>query len=375
MNALTLFAGAGGADIGLRAAGFRHLACVEADAHACATLAAAGFPAVRAWIGDGPQPERQVRGQVQPPLPVFRHDGAPVDLLWASPPCQPYSRAGKQRGADDERDGWPATLAAIREVRPRWVVIENVVGSPAEAWAGELRALYPHVVVWRANAVDWGLPSRRDRLYVIAGPRAWIPPAPTHYGPDVPWLLRGGRRPWNGFGNALGLIGVWGADLMEGKGMVERRGRESRPIPASDKPAPVLRARGHGAPPFRLVPGNGGYARPLPVTPENPAHTITGYCPMYLLQMPAPTVCATEGKGHTNPHLERGRSSPINRASDALYLATGRRSPTPAECAILVGFPDGYPFNGGVTASYRQIGNAVAPIMAEVIGRAILGAA
>ena len=300
MNALTLFAGAGGADLGLRAAGFDHLACIEADAHASATLTAAGFPAVRAWIGDGPQPERLVRGQVQPPLPVWRHDGQPVDLLWASPPCQPYSRAGQMLGADDERDGWPATLAAIREVRPRWVVVENVVGSPAEAWAGELRALYPHVVVWRANAVDWGLPSRRDRLYVIAGPMPWTPPAPTHYGPDVPWLLRGGRAPWVGFGGVLGLDGT----------------------------------------------------HPL-------------------LQMPAPSVNTGEGKGHTCPDRERGRGGAISRAADALYLATGRRVLTPAECAILVGFPVGYPFQGGITASYRQIGNAVAPIMAEVIGRSI----
>ena len=55
VNVLTLFAGAGGADIGLSRAGLRHLACVEADKHACATLTAAGFPAVRAWIGDGPK--------------------------------------------------------------------------------------------------------------------------------------------------------------------------------------------------------------------------------------------------------------------------------------------------------------------------------
>lgn len=319
MNALTLFAGAGGADLGLRAAGFRHLACVEADAHACATLAAADFPAVRAWIGDGPQPERLVRGQVQPPLPVFRHDGAPVDLLWASPPCQPYSRAGQMLGADDERDGWPATLAAIREVRPRWIVIENVVGSPAEVWADQIRgAGYPHVTAWRANAVDWGLPSRRDRLYVIAGPKPWTPPAPTHYGPDVPWLLRGGRHPWNGFGAALGLVGTWGADMMRGEGMIERHG--DRPVPTSENPAPTIRARTHGSPPFMLVP----------VTPDSPAHTVG---------------------------------------------SSGRRAPTPAECAILVGFPIGHPFQGGITASYRQIGNAVAPIMAEVIGRAILGAA
>ena len=54
MICLTLFAGAGGADIGLSRAGFSHIACVEGDATACATLRAAGFPAVHGWIGTPP---------------------------------------------------------------------------------------------------------------------------------------------------------------------------------------------------------------------------------------------------------------------------------------------------------------------------------
>lgn len=306
MNCLTLFAGGGGADIGLQRAGFRHLACVEADTHACATLRAAGFPAVQAWIGTG-QPERRARGKVLPPLPVFdaaAHPGS--DLLWASPPCQPFSRAGKQLGAADERNGWPATLDAIRAARPRWVVVENVVGSPAEEWADELRALYPEVQVWRADAVDWGLPSHRDRVYVVAGPSRWTAPTPTHYGPGVPWLVRGGLQPWAGFGEALGV-----------KHALHPSGRR------------------------------------------------------YLSQ-PGPTVAATEYKGHTNPHLERGRNGPVNRASCANFLLTGNRVVTVAEAALLVGFPTGYPFQGSKEAQYRQIGNAVAPIMSEVIGRAIL---
>ena len=372
MNALTLFAGAGGADLGLRAAGFRHLACIEADAHACATLAAAGFPAVRAWIGDGPQPERRIRGQVQPPLPVFRHDGAPVDLMQASPPCQPWSRAGKRRGSKDKRDGWPATLAAIREVRPRWVVVENVVDSPAEAWADQIRgAGYLHVTVWRANAVDWGLPSRRDRLYVVAGPRAWTPPAPTHYGPDVPWLLRGGgRRPWNGFGDALGLIGAVRATRLS-EAHLPVVDREEQII---EGPAQCIGAGYTGklaGQPYVLVPGNGGN---LP-TPDSPAHTVASSVRHYLLSRPAPCVNTGEGHGHTNPHLRGGvRASPISRAADALFLATGRRVLTPVEAAKLCGFPDGYPFQGPKDAQYRQIGNCVAPVMAEVIGRAIVAA-
>lgn len=322
VNVLTLFAGAGGADIGLSRAGFKHLACVEADKHACATLTAAEFPAVRAWIGDGPLRPADV--------PVWAHDGQPVGLLWASPPCQPYSRAGSQAGADDGRDGWPATLAAIREIRPRWVVVENVVGAPVEAWTDALRPLYPWVGAWRADAVDWGLPSHRDRWYLVAGPRAVEWPRPTHYGPKVPWLLRAGKRPWVSFGDALGLVAAV------------------------------------------LSPGNGGNI-PMPRTPEQPAHTVAS-CVRHYLEAPSPCVSATEQKGHTNPHLDRGRASPIQRASDALFLGTGRRALTPAECAVLCGFPDGYPFQGPKYAHYRQIGNCVAPVMAEVLGRAIMEA-
>ena len=365
MNALVLFAGAGGADIGLRAAGFDHLACVEGDEKACATLRAAGFPAVHAWIGDGPQPERTVRGRVQPPLPVWRHGGKRVDLLWASPPCQPYSRAGARKGADDARDGWPATLAAIREVRPRWVVIENVVGSPASEWADTLRPLYPEVTVWRADAVDWGLPSHRDRMYIVAGPRRWTPPAPTHYGPRVPWLLRAGRAPWVSFGEALGLTGAYfpfgttsgfssgestdgPVTAMTTKGnqyIIEScRGRESGPqweATSGDSPATCIRTAsgGGGIPAIRLIPGNGDNL-PAPRSADQPAHAVAASCPTY---------------------LDGGEVK--------------RRRLTPEECAILCGFPTGYPFQGGKSAAYRQIGNCVAPIMAEVIGRAILEAA
>lgn len=306
-SCLTLFAGGGGADIGLQRAGFHHLACVEADDHACATLRAAGFPAVQAWIGDG-QPERRARGKVLPPLPVWRHDGEKVHLMWLSPPCQPFSRSGKRLGDADARNGWPAALEAIRAVRPCWAVVENVVGSPADVWADELRALYPEVQVWRADAVDWGLPSHRDRVYIVAGPMRWTAPTPTHYGPGVPWLVRGGLQPWAGFGEALGVK-------------------------------------------HALFPGGRRY-----------------------LSQPGPAVIACEHKGHTNPHLDRGRGTACSRASDANYLLTGRRAVTVVEAALLVGFPAGYPLQGSKEAQYRQIGNAVAPVMAEVIGRAILAA-
>jgi len=353
MNALTLFAGAGGADLGMRAAGVHHLACVEGDATACATLVAAGFPAVHGWIGTPPDGSD---------VPAWVWDGSPVDLLWASPPCQPYSAAGKQLGAEDARDGWPATLATIRRVRPRWVIIENVGGAPVESWAADLgpsmfrAGLYPHVATRFLDAADWGLPSHRRREFLVAGPVPYRWPEPTHCGPDAPVAARRRLLPWNGFGAALGLVGEWEADPERGSGMLERHGE--RKNATSDQPIGTIRARTHGAPPFMLVPGNGGNL-PAPRCDSDPAHTVTASCPQYLLE-PAPTICCFDGVGLGSAY-----------ARDRVEEATGRRRLTWQESAKLVGFPDGYPFQGTIGSRYRQAGNAVAPVMAEALARQV----
>lgn len=161
LGAVELFAGAGGAALGLQRAGFKHLVAIERDPMAVATLRAAGFPAVEILVEH------------------FRYRGDRPFLLWASPPCVPWSSAGKRAGACDPRALWPATLSQILQIRPVWVVVENVLSAPFDEWKRQLEQLYPFVAVWTLNAKDFRVPQDRARKFLIAGPEPVSPPKPT----------------------------------------------------------------------------------------------------------------------------------------------------------------------------------------------------
>ena len=102
-------------------AGFKHLAVVERNPHACETIRRnqqLGHPLVRDW----PLHEADVTKF------DFSQFEDKVDLLAGGPPCQPFSLGGKHRGKEDKRDLFPEMIRAVREIRPKFVLVENVKG-------------------------------------------------------------------------------------------------------------------------------------------------------------------------------------------------------------------------------------------------------
>jgi DNA (cytosine-5)-methyltransferase 1 len=102
------------------------------------------------------------------------HRGA-IDILTGGFPCQPYSSAGKRLGKEDERHLWPEMLRAIREIQPRWIVGENVLGlvnwnggMVFEEVQANLEAEGYEVQPYVLPAAAVGAPHRRDRVWFVA---------------------------------------------------------------------------------------------------------------------------------------------------------------------------------------------------------------
>ena len=98
-----------------------------------------------------------------------------IDILTGGFPCQPYSSAGRRLGTEDDRHLWPEMLRAIREIKPRWVVGENVSGLLSwnegvvfEEVQTDLEAEGYEVQAFVLPAAGVGAPHRRDRVWIIA---------------------------------------------------------------------------------------------------------------------------------------------------------------------------------------------------------------
>jgi DNA (cytosine-5)-methyltransferase 1 len=162
MHSLELCAGAGGQAIGLEVAGFEHDALVEIDPHCCETL----------------RLNRPNWNVIEDDLRRFKDrasDFAGVELVAGGLPCPPFSVAGKQLGALDDRNLFPDALDIIDAVRPKAVMIENVRGfldAVFEDYRAHLKNQLKKLgfdADWRLlNASDFGVPQLRPRVVIVA---------------------------------------------------------------------------------------------------------------------------------------------------------------------------------------------------------------
>jgi DNA (cytosine-5)-methyltransferase 1 len=290
---IELFAGAGGLALGLKNAGFEHLLLVERDARIARTLNENGFDAQTADVS----------------TIDFRPWRDRVDLLCGGPPCQPFSRGGLGRGAEDTRNGWELALDATEAVRPRALLFENVSSLMAaryttyvESIQARLLEMGYHISWIRLDACEFGVPQHRKRVFLV------------------------------GFLDAAAL------DDFD-----ESYAREPRSIP----PTTVRDMMTALGPPngqnWHILRGN---PRPYP------NHTGS------VMDRPSKTiVCGCNG---------------VPGGMNAITLDDGTyRYYTVREAARLQTFPDTYKFSPTWSRAFVELGNAVPPLIGQLMGRLV----
>lgn len=163
LSVVEICAGAGGQALGLELAGFEHSIAVELDEHAAATLRH-NRPAWDVVVGD-----------VADEVAWTPEDYQGVDLLAGGVPCPPFSIAGRQLGANDERDLFAWAVELVSRVKPRALMLENVRGLSMPRFSGYRQHVRDRLVElgyrsdWKLlEACDYGVPQLRPRFVLVA---------------------------------------------------------------------------------------------------------------------------------------------------------------------------------------------------------------
>lgn len=335
--ALSLFAGAGGLDIGVDQAGFKTVCSLECDPHCISTL------------------RHNARGKTVWQVDVRALDPrrtadilslAPGDLalLHGGPPCQPFSQIGKQKGLADPRGQLVFEMVRFADtLRPTAVLIEqvpNFLRTPVSATAcmeDILRERFDEIGYAMETSVldaaSYNVPQRRKRAIVVCVPKG------QRYRFPMPSL-----QAFRTVGEAIG-------DLPAA-------------VPADQHP---------------LI------ANHIDITPDRDRERIA-YVPegAWLSKVPdAPPdiVCNLTKKDSTKyRRLDRKLPSLTLRCGEALYHPTEDRYLTPREAARLQGFPDKHIFDGPIRRrtgcvrdldQHRQVANAVPPPLARAVASSL----
>jgi len=306
LSVLEICAGAGGQSSGLEKAGFVHALAVEIDKDAASTLRS-NRPDWDVRTAD----VREINGR------EFRG----IDLLAGGVPCPPFSVAGKQLGADDERDLFPEALRLVREAKPSAVMLENVKGLASGRFT-PYRVSILKELESMGYAADWqllyssefGVPQLRPRFILVALRKTAFK-----------------KFRWPGAVSSPALVGetllpLMGANGWEGAAAWSKRA-------AGIAPTIVGGSKKHGG-------------ADLGPTRAKEAWKLLG----------------VDGKGIADT------APSADAAADHLPRLTNEM------VARIQGFDPSWIFEGRKTSVYRQIGNAFPPPVAQSIGTSIAAA-
>lgn len=305
MKIVSLFSGCGGLDLGLIQAGHKIIWANDIFADAVTTY--------RANIASHVD-ERDIRQIPSNEIPD-------CDVVVGGFPCQGFSVANTKRNVDDIRNQlYRQMVRVVRDKKPKFFLGENVKGMTSLGGGEVLKKIISdfekigYNIQWQVvNAADYGVPQMRMRL-IIFGVRkdldcknVTFPPKPTHANPEEAKSLK--RKPWETVGNAL-------AHFPEPE--------EGKDIPNHECSKYKLRFNGHLGHRY--------------IDPDKPTPTVTG-------------------RGD-----EKG-------GVVVLHHPRNHRRMTARELAAVQSFPDDFIFAGTKTSAYRQIANAVPPLLGKAIGR------
>ena len=383
MTSVELFSGAGGLALGLEEAGFMHDTVVERNKHCCGTILenqARGFGFLDQW--------RLFPGDVR----EFDYSSirGEIDLLAGGPPCQPFSIGGKHHSNDDQRDMFPQVVRAVRELKPRAILVENVKGLTRKTFANYfsyivLQLSHPEIALQEDE--DWT--GHRDRLERYHTKGSW---AGLEY-QVVPRLLNAAnygvpqkreRVFFVGFRSDLGIDWTFPEETHAFEALLReqfvtgeywdrhRVAKRNRPV-ASEKLVSRISASatqsnlfGESMKPWRTV-------RDALVGLPEPTHLD---CPNF--QNHKLILGARAYEGHTGSPIDelaktlKAGDHGVPGGENALLKPDGTlRYFTVREAARLQTFPDAYSIHGAWTEAMRQLGNAVPVQLGAVVASGI----
>ena len=344
--AVDLFAGAGGMSLGASMAGVDVRLAVEIDPCAASTY--------RLNHPQTPVFQRDIRLLNVSDLPQKKRMKT---ILFGGPPCQGFSTSNQKTRSTNNESNWlfQEYLRVVQAWMPDWVVFENVTGLVQTAEGlfldsvqSGLKALDYRLSTWTLNASEFGVPQRRSRLFIVGSRAGFEIPAPVAIS-SSPVTVR----------EAIGDLprlhnGESATVLPYGKEPHSQYAEHMRRSSSVSLNNFVTRNAAHIVARYPHIPQGGNWE-------SIPSRLMRNY--------------KDRTRCHTGIYHRLRASEPSvvigNYRKNMLIHPTQNRGLSVREAARLQSFPDHYSFAGSIGFQQQQVGNAVPPLLAEVVFAAI----